>query len=182
MVIIQPVIAYWEKLSSRIPFLANMYSYYYRQVVQNEIELAEISENDVVLNVGCGAIPFTAIHVAKKTKAKVYAIDKDREAVERARVCFEQRGLSGCAQVIECDGAKCIPVNFTVAIVALQAEPKTVLLENLLKAVAPGGRLIFRKPSKSVENHYENLPTSPAFAGAVRQKMKTFDSSVLYVK
>ena len=182
MVVIQPLIAYWEKLSSRIPFLARLYSYYYRQVVQNEIELAGINENDVVLNIGCGAVPFTAIYVAKKTKAKVIAVDKDRKAAERARICFEQMDLSDQVRVIECDGSKCIPAEFTVAVVALQAEPKALLLENLLKAATPGGRLVFRKPSKNFENHYDHLPKSYSSAGVVRQNMKTFDSSVLYIK
>lgn len=182
MVIIQPLVAFWEILASRISFLSELYIYYYKDVVQREIELANINSNDIVLNIGCGGIPFTAIHIARKTKAKVCAIDRDRKAVEHARACIEQLGLSENIKVLECDGAKCIPVNFTVALVALQAEPKRVLLEKLLEKAARGGRIVFRKPSKIVEKHYDNLPKDYPIAKMVNQDMKTFDSSVLYIK
>ena len=93
MEIIQRVTAFWEILASRFSALSELYIYYYRDVIQREIELADIDSSDVILNISCGGIPFTAIHIAIKIGAQVYAIDRDRKAVERARACIEQLEL-----------------------------------------------------------------------------------------
>ncbi|MCD5415456.1 MAG: methyltransferase domain-containing protein [Clostridiales bacterium] len=181
-ILIQLLARRGEKLLSKIPFGANLYTQYYQQVVQKEITLAQITNNDVILNIGCGAVPFTAIYLALLTKAKVWAVDKDRKAIEQARCYCNKIGLREQIKFIIADGSKGIPLNFTVAIVALQAEPKELLLDNLLKATTQGGRLVFRKPSKKFKDHYDHLPKDYPFTGMVKQNMKTFDSSVLYVK
>ncbi len=179
---VQSLIRHGEKILSKIPYCAHLYVRSYRQVVQNEIALAQIRSDDTVLNIGCGAVPFTAIYLALLTKAKVWAVDKDKKAIELARIYCKKVGLDGQIKFIETDGSKWIPVDFTVAVVALQAEPKQLLLDNLLKTATQGGRLVFRKPSKKFENHYDHLPERFPFAKTVKQNMKTFDSSVLYVK
>jgi len=179
---IQTVVSTLEKYCSRFPFLVGLYSRPYLKVVQREINLAKITFMDRVLNVGCGAIPFTAIHVAVLTGAKVWAMDRDIEAVRHARFCLEKMGLMEQVQVMEGDASLCIPVNFTAAIVALQAEPKELIMNNMLAKALPESRLIFRHPCISYEKHYDRLPNRYNHAGQVNHDMQTFDRSLLFVK
>lgn len=182
MNLIKPSVACLEKKISRIPFLVSLYSRPYRQVIKNEIELARITATDTVLNIGCGAVPFTAIQVASLTGAKVLAMDKDKSAVERARSCLKQVGLEDRVEVIEGNGAVELPGGFDVAIVALQAEPKELILEILMSTVTAGGRLVFRRPSNVFRHSYDHLPLKLEPVAEVEQRMQTFDGSVLYLK
>lgn len=182
MGLIQPLISTWEKCISSLPFAAHLYSRPYRQVVAREIELAEISASDKVLNIGCGAVPFTAAHIALLTGAKVWALDRDPQAIKGAKACLLNARLHEKVKVLEGDGAKALPAGFDVAIVALQAEPKKEILNNLISAMRPGARLIFRQPSPRFADHYDSLPAAIVPDGMVRHEMQTFDQSVLIVK
>lgn len=179
---IQTAVSALEKYCSRSSLLAGLYSLPYKKVVQREVELARITSRDRVLNVGCGAIPFTAIHVANLTGAQVWAMDRDGEAVEHARFCLKKMGMTGQIQVIEGDASLCIPSNFTAAIVALQAEPKALILDNMLSSALQESRLVFRHPCLSYESHYDRLPSSYCYTGQVEHNMQTFDRSLLFVK
>ncbi len=178
---IPPVIAVWEKISSSSRILTKLYSRPYLQVIQNEIHLAKITQQDVILNIGCGAIPFTALYLAALTGARVYALDNDARAVCRASHCVNKAGLSQYIKVIEGDGAVPVDMQFTSALVALQAAPKKSILESIRRSAPPGARFIFRLPSSKYRQQYDNLLTSQQAEGLVIQPMRTFDRSVLYV-
>ncbi len=179
---IQYLVREGEKILSKMPFWARLYSRPYQQTVQTEITLAQIDSEDVVLNIGCGAVPFTAIYLAELTGAKVWAVDKDGKAVEQARFYCEKIGLDKQIRFIEGDGSKSIPVNFTVAVVALQAEPKTLILDNLLGKANPGTRLIFRQPDKLFKSYYDCLPQDCAETISASQAGRAFTSVAFFIK
>jgi hypothetical protein len=70
MKIIPISVAFLEKKVAGCRTLVSLYANYYHQVIDNEIKLASVTANDRVLNIGCGAIPFTAILTAKKRGLK----------------------------------------------------------------------------------------------------------------
>lgn len=180
MKIIPGLVAFLEKKVARNRVLVSLYGGYYRQVIDNEINLAAISAHDRVLNVGCGAIPFTAILIARKTGAKVWAIDCDETAALIARQCVAAQQLEHLVTVMHLDGTEEIPFDFDVAVVALQAKPKNDILENLLKYGGPQARLVFRRPRSELAHQYDLLPARPYFSDCINQGMATFDQSVLY--
>lgn len=182
MTLIQPFVSTWEKCISSRPFIVDLYSRPYRQVVEKEAALAGITSRDRVLNIGCGAAPFTAVHLAILTGAQVWAMDLDPRAVQKARLYLQKIGLGDKVKVFRGNGAEIIPGKFDAAIVALQALPKEGILRNLLSAACPGGRLVFRLPSPSFSKHYDSLPPDIKPEAAVRQNMQTFDRSLLFVK
>lgn len=182
MNLIKPSVACLEKKICHFPLLVNLYSRPYRQVIINEIGLAQISAADKVLNIGCGAVPFTALQIAALTGATVWAMDRDADAVKRARFCIEQAGMDERVRVIEGNGAYNVPSGFNVAIVALQAEPKEDILDNLLAAALTGGRLVFRRANNYFKQCYDRLPLKMDPVAEVKQHMQTFDRSVLYIK
>ena len=176
---IKETVATLEKLISRSSWLTGLYSRPYAPVVQNEIELAQITSADRVLSIGCGAVPFTALLVARMTGARVTAVDRDPVAARLAEACVARCGLADQVQIVCCDAADAVPGAVDVAIVALQAEPKGEILSALFAANPPLQRVIVRLPSERFASQYDLLPGSWPIAAQVAQNMKTFDRSAL---
>lgn len=178
---IPPVIAVWEKISSSSSILTKLYSRPYRRVIENEISLAKLSQDDLILNIGCGAVPFTALFLATLTGARVLAVDIDPRAAGLAEKCVKNSGLAHRIQVFQGDGSKPLDISFTASLVALQAAPKDMILGALKQSAPPGARFIFRLPSPSYQDQYDNLSSDLAPGAISAQPMRTFDRSVLYV-
>lgn len=183
MKIIQPLVRSWEKNTSSIFFLAKLYSRFFRRVVEKEIELAEITEKDTILNIGCGAVPFTAYYLALLSGAKVWAVDCDDEAIEKASFFLQHlNGAASRVKLVREEGSSFVPENFTAAVVALQAEPKEEIFHHLIKTAPSGGRLVFRQAKERFKSHYDALPQGVKPLAYVQQNKQTFDLSLLFVK
>ncbi len=180
MKIIPGVVALLEKKAVAGSILAALYARHYNDVIRREIELGAITSEDLVLNIGCGGIPFTAIKINQLTGARVYAVDRDKEAIAAAKRCIKSFGLENEVTAACIDGTAKIPFDYTVVLVALQAEPKKAIYENLVDQGSPGARLIFRRPRRELSHQYDLLPEKPQPCGFVHQNEVTFDSSVLY--
>ncbi len=180
--LIKRTVACLEKLCSRSRLLVTLYSFPYRRVIKNEIALTEITADDRVLNIGCGAIPFTALLIAQFTGARVTAVDRDPDAARRAAACVRRQGWAHRVRVVCCDAARppWTPADFDVALIALQAEPKAPILAHLLGGMA-ATRVAARAPSAAFQTQYDPLPQTYTLADAVAQNMKTFDRSVLFL-
>ena len=176
------IVAAWEKVSSSSKILTWIYSRPYKRVIENEIRLAGINSNDTVLNIGCGAVPFTALYLALLTGCRVYALDLDPVAAGHALKCVRKAGLEDRITVLHADGCIEFEPHFTVSVVALQAAPKAKILNALNKTSSPGSRFIFRMPSLPYKNHYDCLSTGHLPMAEAFQPMRTFDRSVLYQK
>ena len=179
MNIISPFIASYEKRIVKNNFLSNLYCFVYRQVVKREINLGFITDQDTVLNIGCGAVPYTAIYMAMLSGAKIWAVDRDREAAEKAGFLIKKLGLQNRVNIINEDGSKIIPVQFTAAVVALQAEPKKHILTNLLANSSTRTRFILREAKKIVQNQYDILPQEYQPVKRLTHIMLTFNSILL---
>ncbi len=157
-----------------------IYTRLYRDVVKREVDLANVTQDDIVLNVGCGAIPFTAVHVAQLTGAKVIAMDRDELAVQKAKKSLHKFQLDDNIEIHCGDGADSIPFKFDAAIVALQVGEKPNILANLKQSARPGARLIFRQPAEKYQEEYGVLPNNVRADWKVEQTMQTFEHSYLY--
>ncbi len=180
--IIAPLITRLEKLTSEIPWFVQLYSRPYIKVVEREIRMADITHTDKVINIGCGAIPFTAVILASRTGARVKAVDYDPRAVQCARQCVAAMGLAEQISVYQERGETTEADGFTAAVVALQARPKRAIIDNLRQKGASGIKIIARCPKQSLLREYEALPVDlPVQAETLHPEMRTFDSSVLFV-
>lgn len=158
-----------------------LYHTLYKQVVKKEVELAQITEGDTVLNIGCGSVPFTALHIVQMTGAKVIALDKDPQAVSMARYYLKKYGLEKNIEIREGDGSPEKLPPFTVAVIALHIKNKGQMLEDLKAVGNPGGRIVFRQPVENYIEEYGGLPDLHQAQGKVTQRMKTFKESYLFV-
>ncbi|MCL0065678.1 protein-L-isoaspartate carboxylmethyltransferase [Dehalococcoidia bacterium] len=172
-----------ENALTRLPPLASLYSRPYLGVVEREVKLAAIGDGDVVVNIGCGGVPFTATYLARLTGAKVIALDRDRKAAECALRYVKASGLADIIRVAWGDGAQASECgSATVWIVALQAAPKKAILKHFQKSAPRGARIIFREPRPAFANRYDQLPRSARPQFAINHKMVTFNRSVLFTQ
>jgi len=181
MGIIQNITGKLEKKIINYPFLFKTYSYPYKYIVSNEIKLGKITPEDKVLNIGCGAIPFSAIYIARLVGGEVEAIDYDGSACIQAQKCIAKLNLTDKINIKKGNGINYEVNDFNVILVALQAEPKDKILDNLYNNTEPGTHLIFRKPRKQFKGQYDQLPTKYKIDDYVKQPMITFNKSVLYI-
>lgn len=152
----------------------------YKHVIEQEIALANIQEGDVVLNIGCGSLPFTSIHIAQMTNAKVIGIDRDVEAVKNAKEITKKFGVDDRVQIIHGDGEEDLGMDFEVAIVALQAGAKERIYKRLMEQGGEGCRVVFRQPREKFESVYGSLPDSLIPTSKAVHPMKAFKESFLF--
>lgn len=179
MRIIQPVVVAAERWGSRVPFFVEAYAKPYAEIVRKELELAAAQSGDTLLNIGCGAIPFTAIHAVRQRNMNVIAVEADPTTAEDARRCIRSMGLETHIEVVTGRGEYLREVSWNCAIVALQAEPKMQILHTLLEEGQDTSCIIFRLASPAFSDHYDTLDLSGLNYSQVAQDMKTFDRSVL---
>jgi len=172
----------WEKIGCGVSPVFTLCQKYYAEITQGEIDLGGINSRDVVLNVGCGAIPSTALNLVKYSGAKVIALDRDPEVIEKVQYSLNKYRLQDRIELLQGDAADFHPPYFSVALVALQAEPKVEIFENLISNAKQGTRLIFRQPRQILKNQYDFLPDQ--YVPLVEKTMgrKTIAKSLLYIK
>lgn len=136
-----------EKAVVNLDKLHSIYYDIYDKMVENEINLADISKDDKVLHIGCGPIPATSILLTKKSGAQVTGIDKDPLAVKQAKLCVLRNEISDKIQIKHAD-AKIFPVEkFDVIIISQGITGYREVLEHISKTMKNNARVIFRTSS-----------------------------------
>ncbi len=174
---IKRIIARSEKMFSRSRVLSRIYASFYKRIVQREIVVANITAKDIVLHIGCGAVPYTSLHIARLTGAKVIAIDSDLKAVRSAQRVVRKRKLSSQIQVFHWDGVSPFKREFTLAFLSLQAEPKAAIIKALRERMDPL-RVVARLAAKRFAGFYDSLPEGLEIKKSVAHPAKAFDRSV----
>jgi len=136
-----------EKLIVNLDKLHFIYLDIYDDMIENEINLADISKDKFVLHIGCGAIPATSILLTKKTGSQVKAIDNDLKAVKKAILYVNKTGFSKKIQIEHAD-AKNYPVEkFDTIIISQGVKPIKDILEHIYRSMKDDAYVIFRTSS-----------------------------------
>ncbi len=172
---IKTLIQWFEKHASKNKVLLNHYIKKYDKIIENEIHLASITQADNVLFIGSGAIPFTPILIALKTKASVTAIDSDYKAIKTAKNVVEKYGLSHLITIKHQDGKTLKNHAYSVVILALQVTPLSLIASNLMQ---PDTKIIVRQPYEKYAHLYDSMDNSFKVIKKVNQPMKYFGKSM----
>lgn len=146
-----------ERILSKYDFLVKLYSLYYRNIVKNEISLANIRSYDKVLCIGGGSIPSTAIEIVRQTNANVHVLDMDKKAIGCARNVVIRLGLQSKITVINGKGQDIDIEPYDVVHIAQQVSPKDEVLKNIWEQAKEGHRVIVRMPRKILKPFYSNI-------------------------
>ena len=135
---------FFEKYASGIPAISNRYITYHKTLINNEIKLASISSGDVILHMGCGAIPATSILFVQGTGACVAGIDNDGKAVIKSSSFIAKNKLSDKIKIKYSDALN-YPLNDIDVIVVSRGVQKTEsLLTHISEQAKQNARVILR--------------------------------------
>jgi protein-L-isoaspartate O-methyltransferase len=137
-----------ELLSSDLNFLGDQYFKIFGFRIIKEIQSAKIGKDDYVLQIGCGAVPYTSEIIAKYTGAKVVAIDNDPKMVLKAKSYIQKKGISNIS--IEYGNGIDFPLEkFSVVYLSLGVSPLEPIFKRIIKE-GKGKRIVFRVPRNLV--------------------------------
>ena len=159
-------------------------SLYYRNVIKNEIDLANITSKDHILCIGGGICPFSAILFHEKTGARVTVIDNCEKCVPQAERVVSQLGLDGHVNVLWQDGSdiELKPGEFSVVHFALQVFPMESVFTQVGKQVGPGTKLLVRKSKNDFDGIYKADSCIACCHHVTHQKACNIGSTLLYIK
>jgi predicted O-methyltransferase YrrM len=129
-----------------INFLGRIYTKFFEKMTLNEFKIAEIKENDNILHIGCGAVPNTLLILGSHYNASFVGIDRDKEAVKKARQMVKRYGLE---KRIKINGGEAISyplLTFDILIISLGVEPLEKVFERVRNEMKHGSRIVARKP------------------------------------
>ncbi|MDH7506388.1 MAG: class I SAM-dependent methyltransferase [Candidatus Thermoplasmatota archaeon] len=124
-----------------------VYLDFYKPMIENEIALANISNKDKILHVGCGSIPATSINIVKKTDADVTAIDKNIKCIKKAQSLISNIKLSNKIKIIYSDALNFPLEKFNLIIVSLGVKPYEEVLKYISQNMENDARIIVRTNS-----------------------------------
>ena len=158
---------------------------YYRDVIQKEAALANITNQDHILCIGGGVCPFSAILFHQFTEAKVTVIDNNEICIPKAAQIVEKLGIGEDVHVFHKDGTS-EDISFgdySVVHLALQVSPMEQVFSAVKRRIAPGTRVLIRRPKKQLDGMYSQFADfALACQPYAAHKSRNIGSTLLYVK
>ena len=136
-----------EKILIKLHKLRPLYFDFYDEMIKNEIKLANISKDDVILHIGSGPIPTTSILLAKKVGAQVTSIDNNLHSVKQAISCVSEAGVADKVQIKYADANSFPADKFDVIIISQGTRSYEKLLQHISQSMKDNARVIFRTSS-----------------------------------
>ncbi|OGS40276.1 MAG: hypothetical protein A3K77_01230 [Euryarchaeota archaeon RBG_13_31_8] len=152
-----------ELLATRIYFFEKLLMNWRAPVFLNEIKLANVTEKDKVLLIGCGIFPSEAMIIANQTKAKVVCIDNSKKAVDVAKKIVKKKGLSDLVEIVYADGIDYPPADFDVIFIAINVWPIDLVFKNLSKNMKTNARVLCKSLKNDILDVFENEGFSENF-------------------
>ena len=139
-----------ENHAAKSKFIYRIACLYYRDTIQKEIELANITSEDKILCIGGGNCPFSAIMFNQSTGANVTVIDKCASCAKNAEEVIKNLGLSESINVQALDGMDVDVKEYTVIHFAKQISPAKRVLNYIKSRAIVGTKLLVRTPNKRI--------------------------------
>lgn len=144
-----------EKTIIHFPRFLPFYINYYQDIIDQEIKLAMIASKTSILHIGCGSIPASSVLLAQKTNASVVGIDRDADAIKKAKMCIKNLTLSNKVTVKKKDATQIDLSSFDVILISQGIIPKQIFLQQLSKKISLNQLVILRSFSQyhSLDDH-----------------------------
>ncbi|WP_350344816.1 hypothetical protein PRVXT_001257 [Proteinivorax tanatarense] len=154
-----------------------LYSYAYKKVVMEEIDLAELNKADNVLFIGGGAIPYSAMYISEYC-SKVTVLDCDKCCATKAQQLIKSLDLKNI-DVKYINGKHFDFSSYSIIFVPLQAEPKGEILKSIAETAPKDAKILIRSPKPS-SKCYTTLDNAPIKLKKFRSlNQLTFDKTFL---
>jgi len=136
-----------EKIISNLKNLIPFYLDFYEEIVNSEVDLADISKNDHVLHIGCGSIPATSILLEKKIGPQITGVDNNLPSINQALKLLTMIKLSDKIKILYGDALNFPIEEYDLIIVSQGIKRYDRVLENISKSMKKNAKVIFRTSS-----------------------------------
>jgi 2-polyprenyl-3-methyl-5-hydroxy-6-metoxy-1,4-benzoquinol methylase len=144
LALVNSILNWIEHLGSRSHKLGRWYrNRFYRRLVERELKSACLKPGAMVLHIGCGPFPMTALYLAEMG-FRVVAIDYGSAAVRSARQVVRCQSLGERITVWEADGSEIDYSPFDAVWVSLVVDDKQRIVIRALQTLRPGAYVLYR--------------------------------------
>jgi len=174
-----------ENRASRAGLFYNIARRYYKDVIEKESILANITSSDHVLCIGGGMCPFSAILFHQLTGARVTVIDNNSLCIPKAQDIINRLGIDKYVQVLfQYGGSEDLDYSqYSVIHLALQVSPMEQVFSQVEKQALSGTRFLMRRPTKHFDDMYCQMSCNTLTCGPyITHKSRNIGSTLLYTK
>ena len=147
----------FEILSNYIPFFAELYIKYHSPSVKKEIEMSRLSQSDKVLHIGCGAIPYTSIVIAREINTDIVGIDHKPRIVKVANDYIKRYNLSDMIRIERGNGKTYDVSDFDVVIISYGIIDQDLVLRHVTDSMKDGARIILRRSTAEKDDYIDSV-------------------------
>jgi precorrin-6B methylase 2 len=144
----------YEKIFTNISFLSFLYMKFHEPSVKKEINMAEISQADKILHIGCGAIPYSLIIFSKETHTQITGIDNQTRSIAHAKKFIaDDKNI----HVEKASGETYDVSPFDVVLISYGVGDIEAVLKNTLQHLKNNGKVILRKPITETTEYIDTV-------------------------
>lgn len=135
----------YEIIAQKILFLAKIYIKIHHPSVLKEIKMCDISSSDKVIQIGCGAIPYTLIIFYNELKVSLTGIDIKEKAVTQAKEFLKKFNLPQEIKIKKGDGSNYDFSKYDLILISYGAKNTEQVLKNVLSNSKQNTKILLRK-------------------------------------
>ena len=139
-----PVFVIIEKIAGKFEIFASYYLSMYDEMIDQEIELANVTSTDRILVIGCGSVPATSILLAKRTDAQIIALDHDDAAIQKAKELISWFQVEKNISPVFAEGMNYPLDDFSVIFISYGVKDPENILLYIQENCAPKTKIIYR--------------------------------------
>lgn len=147
----------FEKIAIKFNFISLNYMNLYEEIVRKEIEMAKIKSSDSIIVIGCGALPSTSILISLKTKAKIVALDKDKKAINQAKIFLSNINMNEKIKLKHANGLDYPIEDFDIIILLYGVKNILKIFDYLYSNIKSDTRIIVRTNNEVNINLFKNF-------------------------
>ena len=163
----------YENIFTNISFFSFLYMKIHEPSVKEEIAMANVKPSEKVLQIGCGAIPYSLLIFSRETHAQVTGIDNQPRSIAKAKKYI---GENKDIHIEQATGETYDVATFDVILISYGVGDIETVLRNTLQHLKSNGRIILRKPITETTEYIDSVIKNNAI-----KKMKLLLSQESYL-
>ena len=144
-------------LSCKIKRIAKLYEKTISKEYEKEFKIFDISNDDQILHIGCGAYPITVLTIAKFNNGKIIGIDRNPKLVKLAVKIIRKNGLEKKVKIENGNGSNYFLDKFDTIIVSGCSIPKGKVLKHVFETAKPHSKIIVRESTLTANSIVESI-------------------------